>query len=605
MIRNASRIWGYTDVQDINSFDPLVRMLVDTLADELYNLQSKLTASEERIAEKLLDILFNRSGLSHSPAHALVQAVPQRSRVKINGEYQMAVQTQVPKKVGEETKYEIRELVFTPTSEVTLARCEVACMELGGRLFKTSGQDKEAVGRTNRSMAFDRTRICLGLSLPQEQTDLSGLLLYFLVKNNPEEDRLYSLLSTGSWRINDNPVVVHNGIEQENGDQHEGLSSLLLRENSKTYSSCQAINTIYDKAFFRIAGATGILQGGGQPAYIPVHIRQGYDDKALKHAAKVNVWIEVYLEGAIPEELIEDFIVLVNCFPVINRRLHEVNYSISKGLNILPLATEDIFFDMKELTDSTGAPFKALESLDNNQFNQEAYYISQQGVARYNSRESQEMINQLISLVRNEGAAFSAIGRDLILSELHELTQLLNRLQQRIEANSTPNDPSAFVFLTTNRKTERAHMSYWSTTGELANNIRAGSFFTVIRGIDLEPQVLLLTNTTGGKRKLSQEEKLNKLRVSLLSHGRITTNEDIKAFCFDYFGSELKSVRISKGIRLDENPRAGMVRCINVHLLFQDHQTITSGEIATRIRNISSILEKKTQLMIPIRIFAE
>jgi hypothetical protein len=35
MIRNASGIWGYSDSQDINSFDPIVGMLIGALAEEI------------------------------------------------------------------------------------------------------------------------------------------------------------------------------------------------------------------------------------------------------------------------------------------------------------------------------------------------------------------------------------------------------------------------------------------------------------------------------------------------------------------------------------------------------------------------------------------
>jgi hypothetical protein len=35
MIRNASRMWGYRDVQDRNSFDPVLGLIIGALAEEL------------------------------------------------------------------------------------------------------------------------------------------------------------------------------------------------------------------------------------------------------------------------------------------------------------------------------------------------------------------------------------------------------------------------------------------------------------------------------------------------------------------------------------------------------------------------------------------
>ena len=58
MIRNASGIWGYPDSQDINSFDPIVGMIIGALAEELYNISGEIKKTDARIVEKLFELLI-------------------------------------------------------------------------------------------------------------------------------------------------------------------------------------------------------------------------------------------------------------------------------------------------------------------------------------------------------------------------------------------------------------------------------------------------------------------------------------------------------------------------------------------------------------------
>ena len=65
MIQNASKIWGYQDIQDINSFDPVLSLLIGALAEELHNVSKEINKSDARVVEKLLELLFNQNIFSN------------------------------------------------------------------------------------------------------------------------------------------------------------------------------------------------------------------------------------------------------------------------------------------------------------------------------------------------------------------------------------------------------------------------------------------------------------------------------------------------------------------------------------------------------------
>ena len=153
-------------------------------------------------------------------------------------------------------------------------------------------------------------------------------------------------------------------------------------------------------------------------------------------------------------------------------------------------------------------------------------------------------------------------------------------MQQRLEASNVSDDSNSYLLLNCNSNYERANVQYWTTSGDMANDIRSNSKLTVHNGSDLDVNsVILITNSFGGRQKLSKEEKLNKLRRALLSKGRIVTMEDIKALCFEHFGSKLLEVEIKKGVHLDPSPEKGLVRSLDIYLTIDKQNKIDSTMI--------------------------
>jgi len=53
--------------------------------------------------------------------------------------------------------------------------------------------------------------------------------------------------------------------------------------------------------------------------------------------------------AAVAPEIINELTILMNCFPVINTELNEFSQLLTQGINIIPLTTEDMFFDIRWL----------------------------------------------------------------------------------------------------------------------------------------------------------------------------------------------------------------------------------------------------------------
>jgi hypothetical protein len=604
MIRNASGIWGYPDSQDINSFDPIVGMIIGALTEEIYNISGEIKKTDARIVEKLFDLLINQEVFTQFPAHALARAKATQPQVIVSELYQFNFVKKIPKTIDEETVYDNKTIFFTPASEMKLFKGEVKYFAAGNQIFEFSEQVKEPLGIADTRNVPDLSKFHIGLKLDNNIDKLDGLSLMLSVKNKQNEEQFYSLLSGSKWKINNISVDVSQGFDQHQHGQANNLSEIFRKESDISYRACRYVNEFYRTKFITIQNQNYHLKNFLRSDSLPEEFKRKFPVNILKTVPKDIFWIEVQLSQPVAPEIISDLTILMNCFPVINRELNELSQLLTMGINIIPLTSEDLFFDIKNISDTKSTLYKPVNSFRSENADEDVYIIRQGGIARFDSRDAKETINHLMDLIRDERGGFALLGTDLISSELKQLDQIISRLKQRLEASNISDDSNSYLLFNCNSNFERATVQFWTTTGELANNIRSNSKLTIHHGRDLDANsVTLITNTYGGRQKPSKEDKLNKLRRMLLSKGRVVTQEDIKALCFEHFGAELLNVEIKKGIYLDPSPEKGLVRSLDIFLTMSRQNKLPENELEYKTEELKIRLKQESINLLPYRIF--
>jgi hypothetical protein len=133
-----------------------------------------------------------------------------------------------------------------------------------------------------------------------------------------------------------------------------------------------------------------------------------------------------------------------------------------------------------------------------------------------------------------------------------------------------------------------------------------GEKLYVYKGSDLNDKSLaLVTQTIGGRQKLSNEDKLSKLRRSLLSKGRVVTSEDIKALCFELFGSVLEKAEVRKGVRIESVPGKGLSRTLDIHLNLKGDVKISEEELQYKTETLKIRLKNESVNLLPYRVFID
>lgn len=607
MIQNASRAWGYPDSQDINSFDPVVGMILGALADELNKISGEIQQTDSRIIQKLLDLLFNQSHLTHFPAYGIVQATPTQPSVTISDDHQFTYRKRIENAQNRRGKPEERNIHFTPSGSFRLTKGQVKLFACGDQIYQVSDQSKEPVVVEHQSSIPDFGSLFIGLELDRNIEDLDGMILNFSLKNLPNEERFFRSIQGGSWFFNDQDIKFSQGLARALKQGVNSLEELFLQENDISYRACKFVNDLYSKQFIVLGdGKKMSMDKYNSTRAIPSQLLDNFDEAQLGKVVQDDLhWIKIVLAQPISTDTLTELLPSLNCFPVINRGRNEFTQSLRQGNNIIPLESEDNYYDIKQISDSRGKIYNPANSIGSGKSQKRSYILRQGGMARFDSRDALETIDHLTDLVRNEGAAFSILGTDMISAELKELDQIISRLKHRLETSSgNQGGTSSYILLNTDSGYERVHVEFWSTSGELANNIRAGSKLNVYRGRDINTNsVFMLNSTRGGKHSLSEEDKLNKLRRALLSKGRIVTREDIKALCFEHFGKDLSKVEIHNGVEAQTDPKKGLVQTLDIKLTLRKQHKLTEEDLIQKEAELKVLLRQGSINMVEYRIF--
>jgi hypothetical protein len=600
MIMNASKIWGYHDVQDINSFDPVLGLIIGALAEEIYNISGKIDESEVRLVDKFLDIIYGQNHFNSIVAHAVATAKPVQPRSILKNQSRFYFIKYIQSKIEGAEKVLKRNIYFTPTVNTVLFNGQVKFIFAGKHLFEVEGQEKQLLAEASAGIPFNRSKFIIGIRMDPSVDDLDGLSLFFSFKNLQVPDHFYQSLRYAQWKINGLEAKFSNGPGQSGASNNDSFTDNLNITTNVSFRNCSYVNEYYGDKFMTLQGSNVqkryFLQNGNIPGMLSQLLGQKIFNENI-------LWIEIDLSQPLSAVEIDDLIVSMNCFPIINRELNENVFNVVKGTNIIPLATNDLFLDIENVVDSKNQSYEPLGSLNHKLIDDYTYVLREGGISRFSPRDARESIKHLIDLTRDESAAFAVEGGSHVSFELKQLDQIISRLQQRMNTSESPNGLNYYLILKSGTDYDKLNVRFWSTTGALANNIRPGTRLSFYRGIDVdENSVILISQTTGGKSKLSKDEKLNSLRRGLLSKGRIVTVEDVKAACYECFGSGLTKVEVKKGVGLGSLPNKGMIRTIDVHLTLKKGFDL-SEDIYQKTESFKSRLKNESMNLFPYRIF--
>lgn len=600
MIKNATKIWGFKEPQSESSFDPVVSLLLGACAFELEKISREINNTESRIIERLVNILTPQPITSPHPAYAVAYAKPTRKGTKILPEFQFF--TNIRQSDQSANNVEEKEIYFSPAGTYALTYGQVRYLAAHKRVYEIVDEQYKDVIVEMYGKSLSPSSLFIGLELEDNPADIS---LFFDVVSDHLKQNFFSDLDTCQWKVGNDYVKTYKGIT-DLGRRKNDVYQLINREIDLSSKISNHVNRYFKRQFVTLKLNENENFTSQEITRIPDSLEASIKEKDRPNIEENITWIELQFNAPLPDELIENLNCSLNCFPIINRKKNEFTGSTRELINIIPLHTEDVFFDLKSVSNSNGEFYKIKHFEGTGDLVGGTALLRLDGVGRFDARNAMEFLEYLLELLKEESAAFNVIGSDMITSNLRELNQAIARLEKKIEDVQLEKGDTAYLMLKPQDDDRQVYVEFWSTNCSYANNIRAGNTLNIYEAMDLDYNATrLMTSTTGGREKPSTEDRINTYRRSLLSGNRVVTKEDVKALCYEHFGESISGVRVEKGIARGSLKSEGFVRATDIYITLAKSLETNLALQNDMKHKLLVLLEEKSSNVFPFRVFFE
>lgn len=607
MLQNAAKIWGYPETEEAANFDPLVGLLLSVNAAELERLSNEIYHSRNRVMDRIVQLLAPDVLTGPRLASAILNANSLEDVASLSTKEQFFM-TQNVRNHSEEAP-RTTDLFFTPTDNFIINKCKVRFAATGNKIYRyPGGVTKELMGVTEEQQWLQPS--VLWIAVDHKEIDLNNTQFYFQYRSEVNRAIFYNQLKHAGWQVAGHAVQVQKGYNVARGNNPDWYAAQLIQqEASATSRYIKLVKELYEEAFVSIKDPQ-LLRYIADDKVLPHEIKAVFGDKITQQLQEPLSWVKITFPENITSTMLEDVSVFSNCFPVVNRKLHEVTHRVQEMINVVPLLTgDDQFYDLGEITDENGRLLHIRQHTEEEN-NSMSILLRNGGAGRFDERDATVVIENLIQLLRDESAAFSKLGKDLISQEIKSLQQSITKIEHLVGENTGNQSAYTPYLMIRNQKQGSSrflYIEYWSTNGYAANGLRPGTRLQPYKtGSVNHSSVFLLTNTQNGKNRLSQTDSVVAYKYALLSKDRVMSRNDIALYCKLFLGNSVQEVKVDKGFMVSAETTKGFMKTIDVTVFIRRKEFIEAQEkeeIVQWEKELAAQLTERSMAFIPYRVF--
>jgi hypothetical protein len=601
LLKRAAKHWGYSDVELENVFDPIVNLLFDVCAKELEKISNEIFSSRRRITERLIEILTPTTSAKATAARGIMRAYPVENESILSNYHQFYYQKKEVNPYNP-TESSIKNYYFGPTKGVKLTRNRIDCIILPSGIQQVvKDQFKETISNKKYLKPTPHGSIWIGLKHEGDGI-IEDLMFYFYLKNIEHRNLFYHFLPRAKWSLNGAPLKTEKGYNNDLKTQAEEAE--LMQQDFYHINKIQDhVSNFYKDNFITLKETFNVEET--KPT-VPKEFSDFISKEDIKKITEEKLlWYRIDFPNVIGPNILSEIFCSTNCFPVINKKLNEIQGNIKDVLNIYPLNLNGEYF--LELFSVLNDKNKELDVITNSDevVDEDYAYLRFGGIARFDERNASEEINYLIDLIRDEASAFSRLGNDFTDNNLKEINQIISRFKNKITQVGTQNANNPYLILNTKNKDEKGTLfvKYWTTDGESANKINIYSKFTLHKGADFEKDsIMMISSTQGGKNELTNSQKIYAYRENLISNQRVVTRQDIIILCKNHYGEAINNVEVKNGIQTSLESNVGYTPTVDIVLAREDVSIYNEDEWEFLKDDLKLMLESRAINVVPFRV---
>ncbi|MBP6311694.1 MAG: hypothetical protein WAR83_11965 [Flavobacteriales bacterium] len=583
LLKNAGELWNVHQ-SDLESIDPVAKMLLGALAKELERVGNDLYTSDARIFDRIADFLLPEELQVATPAHGIVRLEPSEE-----GEITVYDEMFFEKKWKDKenlNKINTADIYFSSAGEQPLSSLQLCYRIHAGRAQVINGIKAEELGEVELQQG--EHEILLGFRRARGLKS-SAVRLYFDWPVVQQKKHLFNTVpKVAVLNMNGDPIPTRSGL-------HDSVDRFDLRSSLRPVVKFeeQVVN-YYDERFLRI-----------EQIELDESVRNEQLDLQLQELGeRIDgddvIWLRVLMPPDNSPEEVRDCLVLDNCTPVLNRKLDKVIFRLLRDLNIRRIDFDNFFLGVERAESNKGQLYEACPSFELTEMAAGSYNIRIGGAGRLDERDGHDHLNYLLDLLRDEKRSFSAMDVTSTVADLNTIEQILEKIKKKSGTITGGKQP--YVVIKPHTDSENAHMHFWSCDGTLANRITPNSKLRVKNpGLARNGYSTMVTSTIGGSDAKSNKEMVRAFRAALLSRGMVVTKRDIAELCRSIAGPQLEHVIVTNGFRTAAARNNGLQRTIDVVLTFNEQMQDVEQQEHLRQR-IGSELKASSNFSKPLRV---
>lgn len=545
MLRFATKYWG---VKRIELLDPVTTLFIEALAEEIYSVSSEIGNIETRMLNTLTGLIVPDISLSAHPAHCIMHALPQDGRTILSDNIAFTLK-------NKELLPSRESLTFYPLRNTVIHSGGIRYMTFNGLLYQIDiDQSKTLISRSRNNTRLSQN-IWIGIELDETTPNLKDLSFYIDFPNIPNKDELLHLLPHSIWKLNGNRVTIKQGLHTVEDDQINETVNIF--DNLTTASNLDnSIWNSYNKYFLTI---TDSIIAQGQKIEYPNELKASFSSHVFEDFTKPIIWFEIEFPTKINTTMLENILITINAFPIINKNLHTKTAEVHESLPIIPLDTgnHESLLSIDSVSDSQGRIYNELPFTDTDTESFGTYSLRRGGYERYSKREMREYLLALVKQIESLSSVNDedrVNENDISNNSTIEIHKLINHIKYLIIKSKEKLDIQYYISIDCLKKSDVFFIKYRTTNCELANNIKQHTiFYCTDTDISLNPLSLFTLSATDGGKSIPSVANIQNLQIkALTTQSILVTNNDIIEYCNKSFGSIISQVEVTKGVM--ENP---------------------------------------------------
>lgn len=602
MLENAATLWG---VKNERALDPFVKLLIEAFSTEMFKVSNEVNNMQARLLEKIARLLTPSIYTMPQSAHAIVHALPAEATGILNNEHEFSYSIQLPARAKGQSATQI-DLKFTPVDTVQIVNASVAGMITGYSCYAFTKKTHKSLVKRWKQPPVKYGEMWLALDISQISATMPGSFsLYFSNHTYEHFDWLYSLLPYIHISLDGVQLQTEPDLAYVTSSEQEGYEAIFNEYNVQKRIT-DNIRQIYKQHFITIKDIPP--QAETLTRQWPEALEEYGTAQEIKDQFTGSyLWLKLKFPPQYTFEVLEQFMICLNAFPVFNRKWKQLDYALNlTGNNIpLPLDPGEHFLSVHKVQDNNGTSYTEIPYAITGNIKKGLYSVRKGGMERFDERSALDMVNYLLELTRDEVSAFGSMKTGNVVKPVNEMVTQMKKLEQVAGAVSgSTREISSYVITEPLPDVSQINVSYWVTHCHLANDLRASEELKADSATPVQNgRVLLLTNTRGGELPQQGTDTINAYRYALTSRDRLVTVQDIKNFCLYELKNHIKDISVKKGIAHSPRPKEGFVRTTDIFITLQQYEAFPEHYWKARERELIRKIDARAVDGIQRRVF--